>query len=98
MFACLPEAIGVDSMMDGVTAKAILRRTTQKLYLDLNTKKLSLSVASDGKRFKRAKTKGIEEAKKQNPPVNMKWNTNWAVHCKKGIIITTDSLFENSDE
>ena len=44
-----------------------------------NTKRLSLSVASDLKHFKRAKTKDIEEAKKSNPPINTKWNTNWAV-------------------
>ena len=43
----------------------------------VNTNRLSLSVASDSKRFKRAKTKDIKEAKKPNPPVNTKSNTNW---------------------
>ena len=45
----------------------------------INTKRLSLSFASDLKHFKRAKTKDIEGTKKPNPPVNMKRNTNWAV-------------------
>ena len=45
----------------------------------VNTKRLSLSAASDSKRFKRAKTKDIKEAKQPNPPVNTKWNMNWAV-------------------
>lgn len=44
-----------------------------------NIKRLSLSGASGSKRFKRVKTEDIEEAKKPNPPVNTKRNTNWAV-------------------
>ena len=34
----------------------------------VNTKRLSLSVASDSKHFIRGKTNDIEEAKKPNPP------------------------------
>ena len=52
---------------------------------------MSLSVASDSKRFIRCKTNNIEEAKKPNPPVNMKRNTNWAVKTSRlggdGIIV-----------
>ena len=69
MFAHLPEAIWIYSPLVGWSdsdsdfekengAKAI------------NTKRLSLSFASDSKCFKRTKTKGIEGAKEPNSSVS----------------------------
>ena len=61
----------------------------------VNTKRLSLSVASDSKCFIRDKTNDIKEAKKLNPPIITKRNTNWAVKTSKlggdGIIVLQKS-------
>ena len=64
----------------------------------INTKRLSLSFASDSKCFKRAKTKEIAGAKKSYPPVNMKQNTNWAVKAFQTWWGWHNSTAEEKDE
>ena len=64
----------------------------------INTKRLSLSFASDSKCFKRAKTKEIGEAKKSYPPANMKRNTNWAVKAFQTWWGCHNSTAEEKDE
>ena len=57
MFTCLPEAIWIYSpRMDGVAGSDFKKENAAKA---VNTKRLSLSVASDSKCFKSAKTKDI---------------------------------------
>ena len=64
----------------------------------INTKRLSLSFASDSKCFKRAKTKEIAEAKKSYHPINMKRNTNWAVKAFQTWWRWHNSTAEEKDE
>ena len=64
----------------------------------VNTKGPSLSVASDSKGLIRGKTNDIEEAKKPNPPINTKRNTNWAVKAFQTWWEWHNSTAEEEDE